>query len=247
MAGTIVSQIKAPDPLSCTRLSAHFRANRKYIMSRDLELRANIEAELEFEPSVTAAGIGVAVKDGVATLTGTVPTYYEKLAAERAVGRVNGVRAVAEELEVKLPFDVKHDDTEMARRASNILEWGSFPSIRADHVKVSKGWVTLSGEVEWQFQREAATAAVRRLAGVVGVTNLITIRSRVTTGDVKDHIGKAFKRSAELEASGINVSVEGGKVSLSGKVHNWSDRRAAENAAWAMPSVTQVIDNLVVA
>ena len=216
-------------------------------MSRDLELRADIEAELEFEPSLTAAGIGVAVKDGVATLTGNVPSYYEKLVAERAVGRVNGVRAVAEELEVKLPFDVKHDDPEIARRASNILEWGSFPSIKADHVKVEKGWVTLSGEVEWQFQREAATNAVRRLAGVVGVSNMITIRSRVTTGDVKEHIGKAFKRSAELEASGINVSVEGGKVSLSGRIHNWGDRRAAENAAWAIPSVTQVIDNLIVA
>lgn len=216
-------------------------------MSNDLALRANIEAELEFEPSLTAASIGVAVKDGVATLTGSVPSYYEKRAAERAVSRVHGVRAIAEELEVKLPSEVKHNDTEIARRASNILEWGSFPSIKADQVKVEKGWVTLSGEVEWQFQREAATNAIRRLAGVVGVSNLITIRPRVTSRDVKDHIGRAFKRSAELEASGINVSVEGGKVSLSGKIHNWGDRRAAENAAWAMPSVTQVVDNLVVA
>ena len=114
-------------------------------MANDLALRSDIEAELEFEPSLTAAGIGVAVKDGVATLTGHVPSYYEKRAAERAAGRVKGVRAIAEELDVKLPFDVKHDDTEIARRASNILEWGAFLPVKADHVKVEKGWVTLAG------------------------------------------------------------------------------------------------------
>jgi osmotically-inducible protein OsmY len=215
-------------------------------MANDLALRNDIEAELEFEPSLTAAGIGVAVKDGIATLTGHVPSYYEKLAAERAAGRVKGVRAIAEELDVKLPFDVKHDDQEIARRASNILEWGSFPSVKADHVKVEKGWVTLNGEVDWQYQRESATSAVRRLAGVTGVSNLITLRPRVTTGDVQTHIAKALQRSAEVEASGIKVSVDGGKVSLSGKVHTWSDRRAAENAAWGTPSVTHVFDNLVV-
>lgn len=215
-------------------------------MSNDLQLRADIEAELEFEPSLTAAGIGVAVKDGVATLTGNVPSYFEKFEAERAAGRVRGVRAIAEELEVKLPFDVKHDDAEIARRASNILEWGSFPSVKADHVKVTKGWVTLSGEVEWQYQREAATNSVRHLAGVIGVTNLITIRPHVMIGDVKDHIAKAFQRNAQLESSGIRVSVEGGKVSLSGNIKTWRDRRTAENAAWGMASVTQVVDNLVV-
>jgi osmotically-inducible protein OsmY len=215
-------------------------------MSNDLALRTDIEAELEFEPSLTAAGIGVAVKDGVATLTGHVPSYFEKLAAERATGRVKGVRAVAEELEVRLPFDVKHDDEEIARRASNILEWGTFPSVKADHVKVDKGWVTLSGEVDWQYQKESAADAVRRLAGVSGVSNLITIRPHVTAGDVQDRISKAYRRNAELESAGIKVSVDGGKVSLSGKVHAWNDRRTAENAAWAVSSVTQVIDNLVV-
>ena len=216
-------------------------------MSNDLTLRADIQAELEFEPSLTAAGIGVAVKDGVATLTGHVPSYFEKLAAERATGRVKGIRAIAEELEVRLPFSVKHDDEEIARRASAILEWGTFPSVKADHVKVEKGWVTLTGEVDWQYQKQSATAAIRRLAGVTGVSNLIAIRPHVTPGDVQDRISKAYKRNAELESAGIRVSVEGGKVSLSGKVRAWDDRRAAENAAWAIPSVTQVVDNLVVA
>ena len=216
-------------------------------MSNDLALRSDIEAELEFEPSLTAAGIGVAVKDGVATLTGHVPSYFEKLAAERAVGRVKGIRAIAEELEVRLPFGVKHDDEEIARRASTILEWGTFPAVKADHVKVEKGWVTLSGEVDWQYQKESATAAIRRLAGVTGVSNMITIRAHVNPGDVQDRISKAYKRSAELESAGIKVFVEGGKVSLSGKVRAWQDRRVAEQAAWANPSVTQVVDNLVVA
>lgn len=216
-------------------------------MSTDLALRADIEAELEFEPSLTAAGIGVAVKDGVATLTGHVPSFFEKLAAERATGRVNGIRAIAEELEVRLPFSVRHDDEEIARRVLTILEWGTFPAVKADHVKVEKAWVTLTGEVDWQYQKQSATAAIRRLAGVTGVSNLITIRAHVTPGDVQDRIAKAYKRNAELESAGIRVSVEGGKVSLSGKVRAWDDRRAAENAAWAIPGVTQVVDNLVVA
>lgn len=216
-------------------------------MSSDLALRENIEAELEYEPSLTAAGIGVAVKDGVATLTGHVSSFFEKLAAERAVGRVKGIRAVAEELDVRLPSDVKHDDEEIARRASNILDWNSFPSVRAQHIKVEKGWVTLSGEVDWQYQKQSAVDAIRRLAGVVGVSNLIAIRPHVTEGNVQDSISKAYRRNAELESAGIKVSVDGGRVSLSGKVHNWRDRRTAENAAWAIPSVTQVVDNLIVA
>lgn len=216
-------------------------------MSNDLDLRADIEAELEFEPSLTAAGIGVAVKDGVATLTGHVPSFFEKLAAERATGRVKGIRAIAEELEVRLPVSVRHDDEEIARRALAILEWGTFPSAKAVHVKVEQGWVTLTGEVDWQYQKQSATGAIRGLAGVTGVSNLITIRPRVTPGDVQDRIAKAYKRNAELESAGIRVSVEGGKVSLSGKVRAWDDRRAAENAAWAIPSVTQVVDNLTVA
>ena len=216
-------------------------------MINDLKLRDDIQAELEFEPAMTASDIGVVVKDGVVTLSGHVPSYTQKLIAEHAAGRVKGVRAIVEKLEVKLPFDVKHDDEEIARRASNILEWSSFASVKGDQVKVEKGWVTLSGDVDWQFQREAAGNAVRLLAGVTGVTNLITIRSRVSEGDVKDHIAKAFKRNAELESAGIKVAVEGGKVSLSGKINVWASRRAAENAAWALPSVTQVVDDLVVA
>lgn len=215
-------------------------------MSRDADLRRDIETQLEFEPTVTSASIGVAVKDGVVTLTGHVPSYMEKTDAERAAGRVKGVRAIVEKLEVRLPSDVKHDDEEIARRASNICQWDTSAPVSKAKVKVEKGWVTLTGEVEGQYQKQMATDAVRRLAGVVGVTNAIAIRPRVVANDVRDRITKAYERSADLEASGIQISVSGGKVNLQGHVKTWGDRVAAENAAWAVPGVTHVTDNLVV-
>lgn len=215
-------------------------------MANDLGLRKDIEAELEFEPTVDAANIGVAVKDGVATLTGHVTSFAQKLAAERAAGRVKGVRAVAEEIEVRLPFDVKHDDTEIGKRAANVLAWSVYLPANAAHVKVEKGWVVLTGEVDWQYQKVAAESAVRKLSGVVGVSNLIKVRSHVMPEDIHERIAQAYRRNAELESSSIRISVDGGKVTLSGKVKAWNERRIAENAAWAIPSVTEVIDNLVV-
>ena len=215
-------------------------------MANDSALRADIEAELEFEPSVDAANIGVAVKDGVATLTGYVTSYAQKLAAERAAGHVKSLRAVAEEIEVRLPFEVKQDDAEIGKRAANVLAWTVYLPANAVHVKVEKGWVTLTGEVDWQYQKAAAESAIRKLSGVVGVSDLIKIRPHVTPGDVRERISQAYRRNAELESSGITISVDGGKVTLSGKVKAWNERRTAENAAWAIPSVTEVIDNLVV-
>jgi len=217
-------------------------------MANDSALRADIEAELEFEPIVDAANIGVAVMDGVVTLTGRVASYAHKVAAERAAGRVKGVRAVAEEIEVRLPFEVKHDDAEIGRRVADVLAWTVYLPANAVHVKVEKGWVTLTGEVDWQYQKGAAESAARKLRGVSGVSDLIKIRIRphVTSGDVRERITQAFRRNAELESSGITIAVDGGKVTLSGKVKAWTERRAAENAAWAIPSVTEVLDNLIV-
>jgi osmotically-inducible protein OsmY len=216
-------------------------------MTSNTTLRADIQAELEFEPSLNAVGIGVAVKDGVATLTGSVTSYAQKVAAERAASRVKGVRAVAEEIEVRLPFDVKHGDAEIAGRAANVLAWSVFLPANTAHVKVEKGWVTLTGDVDWQYLKQSAESAVRRLAGVIGVINLIKIRPNVSAGDVQARIAQAYRRNAELESSGIKVSVDGGKITLSGKVNAWHERRAAENAAWGISSVTEVVDNLVVA
>lgn len=215
-------------------------------MVNDSVLRADIEAELEFEPSVDAANIGVAIKDGVATLTGHVSSYAQKAAAERAAGRVKGVRAVVEGIEVRLPFEVKHDDTEIAHRAADVLSWTVYLPANVVQAKVEKGWVTLTGEVDWQYQKEAAESAIRKLTGVIGVSDFITIRPHMTAGDVRDRIAQAYRRNADLESSGIKITVDGSKVTLSGRVKAWNERRIAENAAWAIPSVTEVVDNLIV-
>jgi osmotically-inducible protein OsmY len=216
-------------------------------MPSDLCLRKDIEEELEFEPAVDAAGIGVAVKDGVATLTGHVTSYAEKVAAEHVARRVKGIRAVAVEIDVRLPFDVQHDDDEIARRAANILSWSVIlPAADLVQVQVEKGWVTLSGEVEWQHQKLAAEDQIRRLAGVVGLTNLITVKPHVSAGNVQEKIAQAYRRNAELEPSGIHITVDGGRVTLSGKVKASHERLTAENAAWAVPGVTMVVDNLLV-
>lgn len=216
-------------------------------MMTDIKLREDIEAELEFEPSLNAAGIGVAVNGGIATLTGHVGSYAEKFAAERAAGRVKGVRGVAEEIEVRLLSGFRRDDEEIARRAADLLRWTVTTLGKEPHVKVEKGWVTLTGEVDWRYQRTAAESAIRRLSGVVGLSNLITVHPSVAAGDVRQRITNAYQRNAEVESSGIHISVDGGKVTLTGQVKAWSERRIAEGAAWAVPGVSQVIDQLIVA
>jgi osmotically-inducible protein OsmY len=217
------------------------------IMAHDNALRSDIEAELDFEPSLDAASIGVAVKDGVATLTGSVSTYAEKIASEEAASRVRGVRAVADEITVKLAFDIQHDDAEIARRAANFLAWSVYLPADSVHVRVQQGWVTLTGDVDWYYHKQAAEGAVRRLSGVIGVTNLIKLRPQVATGDVRSRIAEAYRRNADLEASEISIAVDGGRVTLSGHVRAWGERRIAANAAWAIPSVTEVVDNLTIA
>jgi len=215
-------------------------------MANDSALRADVEAELEFEPSLDASGIGVAVNGGVATLTGHVPSYAAKVAAERAAGRVKGVRAVAEEIEVRLPSDLRHDDEEIAKRAANIITWSVYLPANVVHVKVEKGWVTLTGETEWQYQKQSAESGIRNLSGVIGVSNLIKVKPHVTAGDVRDRIAQAYRRNAELDSSGVKIAVAGNKVTLSGRVSTWRERWAAENAAWAVPGVTEVTDDLFI-
>jgi osmotically-inducible protein OsmY len=210
----------------------------------DTQLRKDILDELDYEPSVKATNIGVAVENSVVTLTGHVSSYAEKIAAEQAVRRVKGVRAIAQEIEVRFPSDKKTGDDEIAKRALDILRWSLVPS---DAVKltVQNGLIRLSGEVEWQYQKRSAEDSVRKLSGIVGVINDIKIKPLVSVPDVKQKIEDALKRSAEVEARAIRVTVrDGGNIVLEGKVHDWLERDAVENAAWSAPGVTTVQDLL---
>ncbi|HKQ46266.1 MAG TPA: BON domain-containing protein [Rhizomicrobium sp.] len=211
----------------------------------DSILRQNIIDELEFEPAVDAAHIGVAVEDGVVTLSGHVGSYMEKLAAEKAVKRVKGVRALAEGIKVRFPEDKKTSDDEIAHRALTILKWNAVVPPNAVMVKVQDGWVTLGGEVDWQHQRWTAENLVRRLSGIHGVMNSIKLKQKVEPRDVKRKIEDALRRSAEIVSERIQVSVEDGRsVSLDGSVHDWEERDAVERAAWSVPGVTRVVDRL---
>jgi osmotically-inducible protein OsmY len=215
-------------------------------MTSDRELQTSVLDELKWEPGVKATDIGATVKDGVVTLEGTVDSFAEKWAAERAVKRLPGVRTLAVELEVKLPGSSERTDADIARAAENALEWNiAVPSKRIT-VTAEKGFLTLEGEVDWQFQKSATEEAVRYLTGVKGVTNLITIKPKVAAADVKDKIEAALKRNALLDAQQIKVQADGGKVTLSGSVHSWAERDEAEDAAWAAPGVSAVKDLITV-
>lgn len=211
----------------------------------DKELRQNVIDELNFEPSIDAADIGVTAEAGVITLTGHVPTYAQKMAAERAAWRVKGVKAIAEEIQVRLPTDKKHNDDEIAQRALSVLAWDVVVPRDSVHVRVRNGWVTLTGEVDWNYQREAALADVRRLTGVAGVFNDIALKPSVQVGDVKQRITDALKRHAEVEASQIQITVrDGGTVEIEGGVDNWDERQAVVRAAWSAPGVRAVTEHL---
>lgn len=210
----------------------------------DMQLRQDVTDELEWDPSINAANIGVAVEEGVVTLTGHVASYAEKVAAEHAVRRVRGVRAIAEEIEIRLPYAKKTSDDEIAKRAANILGWDSQVPNDAIEITVQNGWVTLKGAVDWQFQRRAAEDDVRKLSGVAGVNNHITIKSRVQVPEIQTRIEDALKRNAEIEAKGIRVTVRGGTVTLAGTVHDWIEHDAIKNAAWSAPGVQSVEDHL---
>jgi osmotically-inducible protein OsmY len=210
----------------------------------DLGIRQDILDELAFEPSIDAAHIGVSVEDGVATLSGHVSTYAEKLTAEDVATRVKGVRAVAVEIEVRCVGHKQHSDDQIASRAIDIIAWNTALPEGPVHVKVEAGWVTLSGEVRWQFQRTAAEHAVKKLGGVVGVINLLTIRPCPTVPDIRHRIEEALRRSAEVDAGQISVKVQDNKVILEGDVRAWNEGGVAERAAWSVPGVSTVENHI---
>lgn len=215
-------------------------------MYNDMTLQKNVIEELAWDPTLTAAEIGVAAKDGVITLSGTVHTYNQKYAAEKAVHRVAGVKALADDLDVRLLPEHKRNDTELAHAVLAAFTWNVAVPEDKVQVDVADGWVTLRGQVAWDFQRRAAEGSVRSLAGVRGVSNLISIAPRVSSTDVKGKIESALKRHAEVDAQHIQVSATDGKVTLRGQVRSWTERNDAERAAWAAPGVRQVEDLLTI-
>jgi osmotically-inducible protein OsmY len=212
----------------------------------DCELKQHVENALEWEPSFDASDIGVSVDGGVVTLRGDIGSFAAKSAAERVALRVYGVKAVANELAVRLASGWVRTDTDIAQAAVTALTWNAFVPKERITVTVSNGWLTLNGTVDAQYQKDAALRAVRDLTGVKGVTNTITVKPRVQTADVRIKIIDAFRRSAEIDARRVNVAATDGKVILSGNVRSWAEREEAEHAAWAAPGVSEVDDRLTV-
>jgi osmotically-inducible protein OsmY len=210
----------------------------------DLQLKKDVEAELEWDPVIDATRVGVAVTDGVVTLTGHLDSYAEKYSAERAAQRVAGVKALAVELDVKPIAGHKRSDGEIAAGVESALKWNALVPDDRIKVMVEKGWVTLSGELDWDYQREQALKSVRPLTGVLGVTNNMALKPQVTPSNITQRIQGALQRQAEREAKGIEVIVSGNTVTLKGQVHSWAERKAAQGAAWSAPGISSVVNQL---
>ena len=213
-------------------------------MKTDQDLQKRVMDELAWDPSIDATKVGVIVHDGIVTLTGHVPTYTEKTAAERITQRVSGVKAVVQEIDVKLPGGFKRTDEDIAQAAINTLRWNTNVPDSKIQLKVEDGWITLDGTVDWNYQREAVRNAVDKLAGVLGVTNRIYIKPSVKALDVKTKIKHAFERNAILDADNIQIRTEGSKVILEGTVQSWAEKQQAQMAAWAAPGVSEVANNI---
>jgi len=212
------------------------------LIRTDEELQKDVLAELKWNAQIQPNEIGVSVKDGVVTLTGWVDSYLKKWSAEEAAHKVAGVKAVANDIEVKLATE--RTDPDIAEAAVHALEWDAFVPSDKVHVTVSKGWVTLKGEVEWRYQKEDAERVVRRLTGVKGVTNLITVKPRITPSELKKKIENALVRNAEIDANKITVEVQGSKAILKGTVRAWAEKEEAARVAWSAPGITSV-ENLI--
>jgi osmotically-inducible protein OsmY len=215
-------------------------------MKTDTEIRRDVQTELEWDPSLDDRKIGVIVSNGVVTLTGEVAQFSDRWNAEDITKRVAGVRAIANEIQVRIPIAGARSDTEIAEAAANALRWHVATAHTQIKPVVKEGWVTLSGEVNWGFQKNAAETAMRNLLGVKGVTNNTKVASAIKTADVKRKIEEAFKRHALLDASDIEVNVDGATVTLQGHVHSWQEREDATRASWAAPGVANVDNRLSV-
>jgi osmotically-inducible protein OsmY len=215
-------------------------------MRSDSEIERDVKDELQWDPDLDATNIAVSVKDGVVTLAGYVKSYTDKYEAEAAAKRVASVRAFANDLEVRLPSVDERPDPDIARDAVAAIK--SQLPISSEHIKVvvKNGWVSLEGQVEWQYQRQTAEKAVRRIKGVKGVSNLIQLGPRAQPEDIKRKIQEAFKRNAEVDANRIMVETNGSEVILKGTVRSWVEREEAERVAWSAPGVTKVEDRIAV-